>query len=77
LTDGDLTVSVQQPTQTSANISVGGMCTKNLGTQSLDAKLEAIKADGREELEEIKGQLLLNDAGVSVAEGCLLIIQSI
>jgi hypothetical protein len=77
LRDGVATVGVQlfMIASAFADGPVAGMCAQSLGV-GLDAKLDAIKADGSKELEEIKEQLLLKEAGVSAEGQCLLILRS-
>ena len=53
------------------------MCAERLGTGSLDARLDAIKADGSMELEKVKEQLLLKEAGIAVEGQCILFLRTI
>jgi hypothetical protein len=56
---------------------VAGMCAQCLGSGGLDARMDAIKADGVKGLEEVKEMLVLEEAGVSFEEGCLLVLQTV
>jgi hypothetical protein len=53
------------------------MVATSLGQNGLDARMDFIKADGDKELQEIKKQLLFEEAGVVVEDGVLLVLENI
>jgi hypothetical protein len=54
-----------------------GISATSLESGGLDAKLNAIKADGKEELQRIKKNLLLEEVGITIEERCLLTLETI